>query len=222
MTLTELRAYVSYLVDDLDQTYFTPVQLNRFLNEGLRQCQKKLIQSGNNWYLRRATRSLVANQQDYKLPCDFLKLNRIEIVTNPGINETSYSLSSITTNQQGGFAKYSQNPVVFFLEKDLLMLVPIPQLVNTMRLYYTYRVEEMVLDADEPDAPIEYHDYIALLAALECFIKDGRDASLLLAKKNEIEKALDQDAIERIQNHASMVVMTDDDGGGGGGMGWGY
>lgn len=213
MTLGQMKAYIASLVDDLNYGYFTETQLLRFINQAQRETQKKLIQAGNNWYLKENTSlTTVANQSDYSLPSDFLKLNRLEVVRNISTpNETINALSSITLNQKDFFPT-SGDPIAFYFKKNTLVLTPKPQSSgDTLRLTYTYRVLDLVNDNDVPDVPEEFHDYMAHLATIQCFIKDGRDASLLVSYTKEVEKRLDADAIERAQDRASTIVQTIDD-----------
>lgn len=213
MTLGQIKSYVWSMVDDLGGNYFTTDELTRYANQMMRETQKLLIQAGNNWYTTiDATQSTVINQGNYTLPTDFLKMNRIELVQNSGPNETRYSPKSITLNQKD-LISFDSDVAGFYILKNTLWFAPFPQTVKTIRMYYTYRVAEMTLDADTPDVPAEYHEYIADRVAEICFLKDGRDASFIRYKCDKVEQFLNRDAIERAQDHASRVVIVDEDNG---------
>lgn len=212
MTVLEIKNYVASLVDDLQMTYFTPTELLRYINQEMRETQKKLIAAGNNWYIKiDESQSTVVNQIAYTVPTDFLKFNRIELCTNINTtSETRYNISSITLNQKD--MMFAQSDVTcFYLLKKTLYLVPQATTIRTIRMYYTYLIPEVANDSDVPDVPPEYHEYIAMLVAAQCFLKDGRDASFILKKTMMVEEALKADAIERNQDHASTVVICDND-----------
>jgi len=213
MNVGEMFTYISYVVDDLGFGYFTKPQLLRFLNQSAQECQKKLLAAGQNWYLKiDQTQTTIANQKLYTLPTDLMDLNRIELVQNPGINEIRVALTSITLNQQDGFANVVATPVAFYFQKNQIALVPTPDnSVYTIRIYYSYRIPEVVLEADIIDAPSEFHEYICNLAILKCFMKDGRDASLILRYTDDVEKRLEKQAIQRAQDRANTIVITSDD-----------
>jgi hypothetical protein len=213
MTLSEARTYVSQLVDDPDQTYFTPAVLNLFLNQSLKETQKLLCAAGNNWYLKLVRRDMVGNQRDYLLPCDFLYLNRLEIRQGTPPNQDRQVLMSITLNQQTEFADYSDPPACFYLEKEYLILVPAPQ-NNSWGLYlwYSYLVPELLMDSDEADLPEEFNEFWCQKAANLCFIKDDRAMDNIFPTMQETEKRLKQAAIQRVQASASKVVTTRDSG----------
>lgn len=211
MTVAQIKAYVASLVDDLNFDYFTNTELLRFINQAQQEVQKRLILAGNNWYVTiDATQSTVINQANYTLPTDFLKMNRLELVLNPGSQEQRYALKSITLNQKDmGFQ--AADSVGWYILKSTLYLNPLPQTVRTIRMYYTYRIAEVTSDSDTPDVPSEYHEYLAHLVAAKCFLKDGRDASFILQQIKFVEDNLTASAIERAQDHASQVVVVDED-----------
>ena len=213
MTVGQIKAYVASMVDDLQFAYFTEPELLRYINQMQQETQKLLIQAGNNWYTTiDATQSTVINQGNYTVPTDFLKMNRIELVTNAGVNETRYSIQSITLNQKDAVS-FDSDVAGFYILKSTLWLSPFPSTVRLIRMYYTYRIAAVAVDADIPDVPLEYHEYIADRVAEICFLKDGRDASFIRYKCDKVEQFLKQDAIERSQDHASRVVIVNDDGG---------
>lgn len=212
MTLGQMYLDLSYTLDDPNFGYFKKPQLLRFLNNAQRELQKLLLQSGNSWYNIEKTKPTVTNQAAYSLPYNFLKLNRLEMVQNPGVNETRMQLSFITMNQKDYFPNYGQ-PNAYYLSRTDLVLVPIPQnSIFTLRLNYSYRVADMSGDESEtPDVPEEYHELLVLFAAVDCMLKDGRDASLLEKKRDEWVLRMRRDADERTQDSPRMVRVTDGD-----------
>lgn len=224
MTVLEAYNYVASLVDDRSFGYFTKDQLLIFLNQSVQECQKKLIASGNNWYLKVTPDSGVgsytttANQATYTPPTDMMNINRIEIVQNPGVNENRTNLTSITLNQKDFFYGYSQWPVAFYFQKSDIVMCPAPQQSGLLiRYFYTYRIAALVNESDEIDVPNEFEEYVCYLTTLKCFQKDGRDASLILRYTDDVEKRLEKQAIQRAQDRAPSIVMTGDNV-----SGWGF
>lgn len=198
MTLSELRSLCSFWLDDIQQSYFTPTQLNMFLNRALKEVQKYIVGSGQDYYQHCVQTTLVVNQRDYVLPEDFQKLNRLEVVisgTSP--NETFSVVSPMTLNQKDQLFAFTGTPGNYYYKNNRLVLEPAPNLPLILRLVYVYIVADMENDYDVPDCPEQYHEMIAILAAIDAFIKDGRDASLLLTKKTEYLERMKQDVDER-------------------------
>lgn len=214
MTLAQLQTYVSILVDDLDFGYFTQSQLTTFLNFGLKECQKKLIQAGANYNLKIVEQNTVVDQPYYTLPTDFLKLNNLittQDATDPASPVTV--ISPITLNQKELYPQTGEPQNYYFLN-NILVINPTPTVVTTMRLTYTYRVAELSAAGDIPDLPEVYHEYIALLATQACFLRDGRDISTLQTRLNEYEKRMREDYQQRRVDGPRMIVSTQDDMGG--------
>jgi len=211
MTFLELKRLVSYWVDDLDFGYFTEIQVGDFINNALREIQKYLVLAGENYYLRCVETQIVNEQADYVLPQDFMKLNRLEMVY-PG-QSVPCTIDSITLNQKALLAVGPGEPLSYFLKKGRIVLVPKPNsLTRTLRLFYTYRIPELVEDAEVPDLPAEYHEAPAIFAAYDCLLKDGRDPSTLLVKKQEYIRLMKEHADERTVDQPREVVVTEDYG----------
>ena len=66
----------------------------------------------------------------------------------------------------------------------------------------------MLSDDDVPDVPIQYQQLVALLAAEDCFLKDGRSNDLLTKKIAEYQQMFDTDANERQEDTIRAVVDT--------------
>lgn len=207
MTLSDAKALVASWVDDLSFGYFTSDQLTRYLNNGAYETQKLLIATGTNRYLKCSQTPTVINQGDYALPDDFLKVHKITMITGGTFpNETTFDLSPITLNQTDLVAGKSGQPSVYYLKKNKIVLAPVPQSVIQMRLYYSYRITQLSLDTDLFDIPQEYAEFPAVLAAIDCLIKDGRDMTSVMTKKTYYEDMLKADANERTVDLPRQIV----------------
>lgn len=211
MNFVQLRELVSYWVDDLHLTYFTAPQVNQFLNNALRETQKILLGAGQDFYYSCKQTTLVVNQADYVLPADFYKVNRLEVVisgTPP--NESKQQLITITPNQQNLVPDNTGLPNFYYLKKSRLTVLPAPSQALTLRMFYSYKIADMVDDTDTPDIPEPYHEFIAVLAAIDCFLKDGRDPSTLFNKRDYYLDMFKKDAAQRELDASRSVIYTGD------------
>lgn len=209
MTFLDLQNLVAFWLDDLNFGYFTPVQVKLWLNNAQREIQKRLVKSGEQYYSRCVQTTLVVGQSDYVLPDDFSHLHRLEIVVS-GVapNESIIQLFPITVNQQDMVFRGQSQPGTYRFKRNRLTLQPTPDQALVMRLLYSYMPTDMVLDTDLPDAPTKYHEYIALLATQDGFLKDGRASELLVKKLAEYKADLDADAQERNQDFPRSIIET--------------
>lgn len=209
VTFLELRQLVSYWTDDLSMTYFTPVQINRFLNNAQKEVQKHMILAGQEYYTKCVVTTLVVNQREYILPSDFHKLARLEvIISGTAPNENTSRLTPIAPNQIDQVSWDVGTPGVYFFKRNRLVLWPAPQDSLVLRLNYAYNVEDMVLDNDTPDIPEVYHEMIAVLAALDCLYKDGREVAPLVEKRDYYTAMMKKDADQRNVDESRVVIQS--------------
>lgn len=199
-------------LDDPNHTYFTPAQINVWLNNGLRELQKQLIQAGDQWYTTSASSQTVMNYDTYAIPSDFLKTNKFEVVISGSPpNQVRNLLNPVTLVQIDGVSMTTGRPAAYALKKNCFIIRPIPDTVYTMYLDYTYLVSDMESDSSIPDAPLQYHEYIAVMATVDGFLKDQRDPGPFIQNKREFYlKLMKQDAIQRKNDAPRMVVSNGD------------
>lgn len=212
MNFLQLQQLVSYNLDDLNFGYFTPIQVKRWINLAQQETQKILIQSSENWFMDCVTASCVANQPNYALPDDFLKMNRCQIVENPGTSsENRTQIYGIVLSHDKLLDQNSSFPAAYYLKSNQMILVPPPDSTYTIRIDYTFRLSDMVNDNDVSLIPEQYHEYMAILATISGFLKDDRNPSSLLAKKMWYEELFKRDAEDRKVDAPREVVTTKDD-----------
>jgi hypothetical protein len=213
MTFAQLQTMVSYLVDDLNFTYFTPAQVQFWLNNGLFEVQKRLLQTPGNWYVTPFQTTTVASQNAYLLPSNFLKLHRCEYVSSgTPPNEVKTTINPITIQQQDQMPSGIGTPCGHYITQNIMYLFPAPDTTNlVLRVYYSYLVAPMVNPTDVPDCPLQYHEWIGLLAAHDAFIKDQRDPSTLVTKMSYYEKLLKEDSEQRSVEEGRQIVVTQGD-----------
>lgn len=212
MNLGQLKALVAEWVDDPSFGYFSESLVTTFLNNGLFTLHKRLINAGDNWYSKCATVDTVVGQSCYTLPSDFYKLEQpVKFIQGTSPNLTETLITHLTPSQAQFYSPNPNEPQTFYLQKNRLILRPPPNIARTMEISYSYMVSPMVIDADTPDAPTQYHEYIAILGALDCFLKDQRDPGPFIEKRKFYEDLLAKDAEERLEDTPRMVVETQED-----------
>lgn len=212
MTFGELQTLVSVWLDDLAFGYFTRDQVRVWINNAQKETQKRLLKAGQNYYIRCVETTLVINQSEYVIPDDFRKEHRLEIILS-GIppNENKQPILPMTINQQDMVQAGPGLPRFYYLKQAKFVLFPAPDTPYIMRMLYSYMVSDMTLDNDVPDVPSQYHEYLAVLACQDGFLKDGRANELLEKKLMEYQAQLDSDAQERLLDQPRSIVQTGND-----------
>jgi hypothetical protein len=211
MNRAQLRTLVRSWLDDPQGTYFTDDQVNVWLNNAQREVQKQLLQAGENWYVTKVYTNLVANVDTYVLPSGFLKLNKFQIVTS-GVTPTEarVTLGFCTLVQLDEVSTTTGQPTVYNIRKDCVTVRPVPDIGYKAYLDYSYLVGDMTSDAATPDVPDQYQEYIAVLAALDGFIKDGRSMAQLENKRQGYLELMQQDKQQRHVDMPRQIVVTED------------
>lgn len=217
MNFLQLQDLTLTWLDDVNAGYFTRPQVKRFINNALREVQKELIQSGEGWYLRCQQTNTIAQKEAYSLPADFLRNHRLKVYTQGNGSNPSTDVSSVimpaTPVQITSLPAGPGTPSLYYIKKDCLVLRSVPDRAYPMQMLYSYAVSEMVSDTEVPDVPVQYQEYLSVLATIDGFMKDQRDASQFLTGKKESYKALmKQDADQRNVDFPRSIVSTENDG----------
>jgi len=209
LTFRNIKDLVVDWLDDPEYGYFTEATVGRRVNRALFEVQKMLVNAGQDYYVKCVTSTTVQSQEVYAYPSDFLKVNYLSIITGgTGVNRNKTQLNPMVRSQLNMLYGITGTPTNYYLSREYFHLQPIPDSAKLLETDYTYRVVEMVEDADEPDCPEIYVELIAILAALDGMIKDGRDMSGLIAKKNYYEELMTKNSQQRKVDKPRMINAT--------------
>lgn len=210
MTLTTMLTLASDYLDDPNNGYFSTTFLTLRMNLALRELQKRLILSAEQFYVVCSYTNTVADQQAYALPSDFLNIVRLDyILSGSGTTAVEQKIYAMTPNQRDLIGSVSGPPRYYVFQNNNIMLYPTPDTVYELHLEYTYYVADMVAGVDIPDAPQQFHEYIVLMVVRDCMVKDGRPLGNIETKLKEYEELLKQTASSRRDDGPRMIVSTD-------------
>lgn len=209
MNLGQLQALTSEYLDDINNTYFTLPNITIRLNLALRELQKKLNSANYAYYVKSVYTNTVLNQAVYAFPSDFLQIIRLDYVTQgTGSTADTQKVYYITPNQVDLLPDTSGPPAYYYFQYTNLILAPVPDGIYQIDLQYSYYVADMVLTTDVPDAPQQFHEYIALQVVRDYMVRDGRPLTNIQTKLGEYDLLLKQTATQREADGAHMVVNT--------------
>lgn len=209
MTLAQIRTLVLSFLDDVDAGYFTNPQTLVFINNAQREVQKTLGQAFEGYNIKKVKTTMVVGQKEYALPSDFKRLHRLEtVLSGTPPNEALRRLDKITRNQQDAFPTSYGASTAYFFQGNYIVLCPAPDTALVLRLEYEYLVADLSSDSDTPDLPVQFHEMIAIMAARDGLIKDGRDASLMQKKIDEFKELMKQDAEQRNVDQPRSINST--------------
>ncbi len=209
MMLSDMLTLASDYLDDPNNGYFTTTLLKTRLNLAAKELQKRLLLAAQQHYVECVYTSTVQDQAAYALPSDFLQVVRLSYITQgSGASAIEQKIQSMTPNQRDLLSDTTGAPGFYYLQNNNIMLAPVPDGIYVMHLEYTYYVADMVGNSDVLDAPLQFHEYVVLLAVRDCMVKDARPLGNVEAKLKEYEELLKQFASERKTDDCRMIVST--------------
>ncbi len=180
-TLAQLRQRVRYNVGEPTSSAngrFYDVSINNNLNEAYRQYQEDWINNGEGALVTRATIDLVANQEAYALPSDWVRTERIErqltFGTKPLDKYERYETSNVTISSNSGDWFL---PTYRFRNQSIIF-EPYPTFSQTAGMIHEYYALQSTLAVDG-DSPVSgflesWQDMCVIWATIaELEIKDA-------------------------------------------------
>ena len=215
MTRLQIENLIAGWLNDPNKTFFTAATLQVRINLAQRVLQSILIDAYQDFYTTCATAPTIAGTGRYRIPTDFRKSRRLELLTQgSGDTGTYVKVDPIDLNQQDLFPKGQGLPKGYYILKNHLYLRQVPSQVWTMHWSYVYRVADLAADGDTPDIPEDYHEFLAILAVRADLIQDGASMEPILELKREYEEKIKMDANNRKPDGARMITATRDGFGG--------
>lgn len=183
-------------------TTYTNADLDAALNRYYHQFVNEILAAMDDWDFQGdiATASMVANQQEYVLPTDILKIKKV-MVSYDGTNwykaksfDVSETDSALATQTDINNAFETTEPYVDYFDNSMF-LYPVPTAASTngIKIYYEKEATELSSATDEPVIAEAYHRGLAYGAAkdfLEKYIEKGSNAVKLASMEKNLVKTI--------------------------------
>lgn len=182
-TLATLRTNAKALADMDNTTFVTDAQWRVHINSGLKELYDILVIGREGYFESEYTTTTVANQSDYALPTDFMKLLDVDLeISGQGgeyyaVLPYSNSARNRLANVDGSTTNYAAALPQYKLRGGNLRLLPVPPAGLSLRLKYIPVVGELSDDADELSDIVldQWSEYIEMYAAIRAMMKEDRD-----------------------------------------------
>lgn len=208
MTLADIQNRI-YFFTNTSSSDFSDANMLISINNGIDKVQTLILRSQDEWdyddrnqsNLPIITTSLVANQQDYKLPTALLKIKRAQITydgtnwyrLNPiDLNEIS---EEITTTYIAN--NFNQSQPYYDIQSNSIFLYPIPSsaVVSGLKLWidrsgYAFSSAELTAGTLSPGFDRQFHELIALYGSYDYNLSRGRNTETLKRDIVEFEQKL--------------------------------
>ena len=145
-----------------------------------------------------ATTTMVHSQQDYTLPTDAQRVNRIEVLDSAGnwIKLSPLDMNEVTTGLDEFLGGNDGQPLYYELVGRSILLYPPPSsgyvtLTDGLKLYMDRDVTELAVTATttEPGFNKAFHRILSYAASID-FTQDERQRQFLAVQKDRLEQGL--------------------------------
>lgn len=209
MNFLEIRTLVGVMIDDVNFGYQTVPNVNVNINNALYEVQRRILKTRQAYYHKCIFTTLVIGQREYVLPDDFLCMYDLWVILDgTAPNEQTLPLDYIAPSRRHDFLPQNGTPTNFWLKKNNIVLATPPDQTLTLEMIYAPLVDQLVLDADIPDVPVQFHELIALYAIRSCYMRDDKVNTLVTEKIKEFEAGITENE-QRIENASRYFIMVE-------------
>lgn len=178
MNLENLRSSVRFAVfGDSTDTSYGDTDLDRNINLWYKTGIAWALQINGDWQVNGeiATASIVADQREYALPSDTLKLNEVYIKTSTEyVKAIQRDAKNISVEPDGGY--YPDTPEFDLMDESLFIYLPentIKAVTNGIKIHYQTEITELSADADAPNLIEPFERLLITGAAYEYCVANG-------------------------------------------------
>lgn len=227
VTLSSLTTRAQQAADMENDPVVGAAEWTALINYGAARLYDLLVSKfGEEYFLTSANISIVAGTDSYDLPADFYRLRGVDASVGGRTypvhrfqfrDRDRYKEVAVTWSGERGSLRY-------MLQGHQIRFMPVPGIATAMTLWYIPTMQVLVhgtgawtsaqlVNADDTIDDINgYGEFIVLEAAIHALLKQDRDASQLIARRDEVKAWLEESAGQRDASEPTMIGELTDTG----------
>lgn len=182
MNRSEIRSLTRIWLDEASAGFWTDAELNTLINLSNQRVNSIIAALHEDYFTASSTFSTVSGTLSYNLPTDFRFMRRLEHYSATDASDIR-KLDEIKFPRIESYAEWpfesAGKPRRYVIRGKQMDLYPPPNAIYTMRIYYDVRQDDLSLDTSAPLSPVDFHDMIAVDAAIKALIKNHEPAEEL-------------------------------------------
>lgn len=197
-TYSTLRSHTRTYLDESSPADWTDAQINRELNFAYMEVYTAVVETFESYYRVVSTANLVANQQEYAVPSDFLKMVRLEVKydsTGDFYKAGRFDFQQLSTGYDNDTYGSTSRPL-YQITGGYIRLLPIPttSVTSGLRMEYIKTISELSSDTDEINIPFpdRYGRLITLGAAAQLLRKGQQEESVAAKYQEDFQIGLEK------------------------------
>lgn len=204
-TVGNIRLECQQRINKENSTFYTTQEWNSMINQSYKELFDIIAQKfGDDYFVQTPyTYTTVQNLQLYPLPTDFYKLLGVEVALNPFDPNSWITLRQFEFvqrnlyNYPNVYTFYGITNLRYRLNGTNLMIVPVPQSGQTIRIWYVPRPNQLINDTDTVDAVSGWEEYIVSDCCIKALGKEETPTDLFWMQKNALLKRIEEAAENR-------------------------
>jgi len=212
MNLGEIRSMTREYLNEPIAAFWSDAVLNSWINRSTRKVTVHIKNVSRYHFTTRANFQTVAGQEYYQLPANLKDLKYVSKLTTDGTelplerapwpNPFAWTEDPLPTSTS---TSPNDVPAGYWIVGASIRLLPIAAGATTIRLYYEARLIDLVSDEDIPTLDEDYHDMVAIWAAINARIKNSEPTNDLAGLFKERREDLLADVFHRFPMPAQQV-----------------
>lgn len=202
MNRSDIRTHMRDLLDESTEGFWSNDDLNRYINLANRKVNSVVSLLHEEYFTVSSTFSTVSGTKSYSLPTDCRLVRRLEIYNSSDASDIikvdELRFPRIEAGGEWPFSSSGQ-PQRYIVRATQFDLLPTPDAVYTMRIYYDARKSDLATDSDTPQAPSEFHDMLVYWACALAQIKNKEKYDEFA----EMYKVRERDLIQSLERRGS-------------------
>lgn len=217
MNVGEISIRVKRQFGDESGVQITDEDIIRWINDG----QRQIVLQNDNLLQITSLASTIANQNEYDLPLNFLRLMGVHY--KPEGHTSYFSMKGMSwidyqkyVGGTGSGDYYSNNePQIFSIYGNKLYLFPVPLIngTNNLKIFYNRKPIDVVNSTSVPDLPELYHNALVNYALAQAYgvDEDIESSSGMLEQVNvDVTFLRDQDDWVVRDVYPTITILDED------------
>ena len=212
-TLGNIRLECQQRSNQENNQFYTTQEWNNMISQSYKELWDILAQKfGDDYFVATPyTYTTAQNQQLYPLPADFKALLGVEVALNPTDPNSWVTLRKFEFiqrnlwNYPNVYTFYGVTNLRYRLNGNNIMIVPITQSGQTLRIWYVPRPNQLINDTDIVDGVAGWEEYIVSDVCIKALTKQEADVTVFAAQKMALLKRIEEAAENRDIGEPSCV-----------------
>lgn len=215
MIVSDIKTRVKRQFGDEAQVQITDSDIIRWINDG----QRYVVTNNDGVLEKLVTANVVANQQEYTLPSDYLIIRSVKILYPDGAYyklepSTMQNFDNLLAGWENTKSYYGLS-TTYHIYAGKFRVLPVPSVAITAgwQIYYSRYPVDVVSDSDTIDLPLPYHNLIVDYCLQQAYELD-EDWEASKEKATQVQNTLtlnrERENFQPRETYPTITVLPDD------------